>query len=120
MTDARAALESCPALALRQAARRATRALDAALKDSGLTLAQAGLLARVATAPDDTIGALAAGLDLDPSTLSRTLRGLEKAGLVEIALVETDLRRRAVWLTEAGARRLAAALPAWRAAQARV
>jgi DNA-binding MarR family transcriptional regulator len=57
-------------------------------------------------------------MDLDPSTLSRNLRALETAGLVEIAIVETDLRRRAVWLTEAGARRLEAALPFWRRAHA--
>ena len=31
-------------------------------------------------------------------------------------MVETDLRRRAVWLTETGARRLEAAIPVWRAA----
>ena len=46
------------------------------------------------------------------------VRCLERAGLVEIAIVEKDLRRRAVWLTERGARQLAAALPAWRRAQA--
>ena len=34
----------------------------------------------------------------------RTLRTLEAAGVVEIATVESDLRRRAVWLTETGAR----------------
>ena len=48
------------------------------------------------------------------------LRTLEGAGLIEIALVESDLRRRAVWLTEAGARRLEAAIPVWRRAQARL
>lgn len=41
-------------------------------------------------------------------------------GLVEIAMVKGDLRRRAVWLTEAGARRLEAAIPLWRKAQARL
>jgi len=46
------------------------------------------------------------------------LRSLEQEGLVEIAMVETDLRRRAVWLTENGARRLEAALPVWRRAHA--
>jgi DNA-binding MarR family transcriptional regulator len=39
---------------------------------------------------------------------------------VEVAVVEKDLRRRAVWLTEAGARRLETAIPAWRAAEARL
>jgi DNA-binding MarR family transcriptional regulator len=55
---------------------------------------------------------------LDQTTLSRNLRALEKAGLVEIAIVERDLRRRSVWLTETGARRLEAALPIWRRAHA--
>jgi MarR family len=49
---------------------------------------------------DDTIGALAERVGLDQSTLSRNLRGLEQDGLVEIAIVENELRRRAVWLTE--------------------
>jgi hypothetical protein len=47
--------------------------------------------------------------------------GTAQLGLMaQIAVVEADLRRRAVWLTEAGARRLEAALPAWRAALARL
>jgi DNA-binding MarR family transcriptional regulator len=36
---------------------------------------------------------------------------LEGEELIEIAIVETDLRRRAVWLTEQGARRLASGNP---------
>jgi DNA-binding MarR family transcriptional regulator len=35
-------------------------------------------------------------------------------------MVGDDLRRRMVWLTEAGARRLEAAIPLWRAAQAKL
>ena len=35
-------------------------------------------------------------------------------------MVESDLRRRAVWLTETGARRLEAAIPLWRKAQAKL
>jgi DNA-binding MarR family transcriptional regulator len=69
---------------------------------------------------DDTLGALAQRTGLEQSTLSRNLRTLEGAGLVEIAIVETDLRRRAVWLTETGARRLEAAIPLWRKAHAKL
>jgi DNA-binding MarR family transcriptional regulator len=45
---------------------------------------------------------------------------LESEGLIEIAVVEADLRRRLVWLTETGARRLEAAIPVWRKAHARL
>ncbi|MEM7225248.1 MAG: MarR family winged helix-turn-helix transcriptional regulator [Pseudomonadota bacterium] len=86
------------------------------LAETGLSFAQFALMTHVAAAEDDTIGALAERMDLDQSTLSRNLRALERAGLVEITVVERDLRRRAVWLTERGARQLEAALPVWQAA----
>jgi DNA-binding MarR family transcriptional regulator len=69
-----------------------------------------------AAAQDDTLGALAVRTGLDQSTLSRNLRSLERDGLVEIAAAGKDLRRRAVWLTEKGARDLETALPIWRQA----
>jgi DNA-binding MarR family transcriptional regulator len=87
---------------------------------AGLSVAQLSLMARIAAAEDDTLGALAHRTGLDQSTLSRNLRTLEGLGLVEIAMAETDLHRRIVWLTETGARRLEAAIPVWRRAQARL
>lgn len=118
VTDAREAVGACAGINLRLAARLVTRFLEARMEAADLTIAQFGLLAHIASAGDDTIGALAARSGLDQTTLSRNLRGLERAGLVEITLVEADLRRRAVWLTETGARRLDAALPVWRRAHA--
>lgn len=82
-----------------------------------LSIAQFGLMAHIAAARDDTIGALAERSGLEQSTLSRNLHSLERAGLIEVTIVENDLRRRAVWLTEKGARRLEAAIPVWRRAQ---
>ena len=84
------------------------------MQGSGLSLTQFGLMAQIAAAPDDTLGALAERTGLDQSTLSRNLRGLEAAGLVEIAIAGEDQRRRAVWLTEKGARSLEKAIPVWR------
>lgn len=117
-TDAGAALRACAGANARVAARRISRFLDRELAPTGLTVAQLGLLAQVAVAADDTLGAVARRAGLDPSTLSRNLRTLEAEGLVEITMTQADLRRRAVWLTEHGARRLEAALPLWRAANA--
>ena len=119
-SDARALVEACAGWNSRLAARRITQFLDRELAGCGLGVAQLGLMAGIAAISDDTLGALAERTGLEQSTLSRNLRTLERAGLVEIAIVETDLRRRAVWLTEAGARRLEAAIPAWREAHARL
>jgi len=118
VSDAAQMVATCPAIALRGAARRIGGFMDRALAPAGLSLAQAALMAHVAAASDDTIGALVRCTGLDQSTLSRNLRALERAGLVEIAMVEADLRRRAVWLTETGARRLERAMPLWRQASA--
>jgi DNA-binding MarR family transcriptional regulator len=116
--DARAALASCAGLNSRLAARRITQFLENRMTSTGLSIAQFGLMAHVAAALDDTLGALAARTRLDQSTLSRNLHGLERGGLVEIAIIHTDLRRRSVWLTEVGARRLELALPIWQQAHA--
>ena len=118
VVDAREAINACAGMNARLVARRITRFLETHMQAAELSVAQFGLMTHIAAARDDTIGALAERMDLDQSTLSRNLRSLERAGLVEIAIVEKDLRRRAVWLTERGARRLEAAIPVWQAAHA--
>src|SRR5271157_4233404 len=119
-TDAARLIEVCAGANSRLAARRITQFFDRELAGIGLTLAQLGLIAQIAAASDDTLGALARRMGLEQSTLSRNLRTLEGEELVEIAGVEGDLRRRAVWLTDAGARRLEAAIPVWRKTQAKL
>jgi DNA-binding MarR family transcriptional regulator len=116
VADARFVVGSCAGMNARLAARLITRFLEAGMQGTDLSLAQFGLMVHIAAAGDDTIGSLAERAGLDQSTLSRNLRGLEQSGLIEIAIVEQDLRRRAVWLTEKGARRLEAAIPIWRRA----
>jgi DNA-binding MarR family transcriptional regulator len=118
--DARTLVENCPGALSRMAARRITQFLDRELAATGVSSSQLALLAQIAAAEDDTLGALAERSGLEQSTLSRNLRTLENAGLIEIAAVESDLRRRAAWLTETGARRLEAAIPVWRKAQAKL
>ncbi len=116
VADARLVIRTCAGLNIRLAARLITQFLEVRMQAANLSLAQFGLMSHIAAAGDDTIGSLAERAGLDQSTLSRNLRSLEQAGLVEIAIVEQDLRRRAVWLTEKGARRLEAAIPIWRRA----
>jgi DNA-binding MarR family transcriptional regulator len=118
--DAGALVEVCAGWNSRLAARRITQFLDREIAGLGLTVAQLGLMAQIAVTSDDTLGALAERTGLDQSTLSRNLRTLEGDGLIEIAVAETDLRRRTVWLTETGARRLEAAIPVWRRAHAKL
>jgi DNA-binding MarR family transcriptional regulator len=115
-TDARAAVDACAGWNARLAARRITGFLNRRMQDSGLSLAQFGLMAQIAAARDDALSELAERTGLDQSTLSRNLQVLEAAGLIEIAAGEKDARRRAVWLTEKGARSLEAGLVDWKRA----
>lgn len=119
-SDARVLVEDCAGWNSRLAARRITQFLDGELAGTGLSAAQLGLMAQIAILTDDTLGALARRSGLEQSTLSRNLRTLEADGLIEIAMVDSDQRRRVVWLTEAGARRLEAAIPLWRKAHAKL
>lgn len=114
--DAARALAGDAGWHARLAARQVSAALDRGLVDAGLSSAQFGLLCLVASAPDDTLGGLAQRAGLDQSTMSRNIDQLARAGWVEVAAVAQDRRRRVVWLTEQGARRLQAALPLWRGA----
>jgi DNA-binding MarR family transcriptional regulator len=118
VADAREVVETCAAINVRLAARRISGFLEERMRQTGLNIAQFGLMTHIAAAHDDTIGALAERCGLDQSTLSRNLRLLEREGLVEIVTAEKDLRRRAVWLTEKGASGFEAAMPVWRRAHA--
>src|SRR5215467_10390037 len=90
--DALQAIEACAGWNTRLAARRITQFLEKRMTGSGLTIAQFGLMAQIATATDDTLGVLAERLGFDPSSLSRNLHALEREGLAEIAIVERDQR----------------------------
>ena len=115
-SDALQAIEACAGWNSRLASRRITQFLEKRMIGSGLTIAQFGLMAQIAAASEDTLGSLAERLGFDQSSLSRNLHALERDGLVEIAVVERDQRKRAVWVTEKGGRRLEAAMPVWRSA----
>lgn len=109
----------CHCQTLRQAARRVSTLYDAVLAAHGLRISQYAVLARLGRDGPRPIGALAKALAMDRTTLGRALRPLERDGLVQLTRDHADQRQRRLVLTEAGRQRLAAARPAWQAAQAR-
>ena len=80
VADARAAVDACAGWNARLAARRITGLLNRRMQGSGLSLAQFGLMAQIASAHVDTLGALAQRTGLDQSTLSRNLQVLDTPG----------------------------------------
>ena len=122
-TDVREVAQ-CSCLRLRRITRRVTQLYDRYLEPAGLTVNQFGLLARLygASLRSETlaISALAERVGMDPTTLNRSLKPLESAGLVANGSDPADQRVRAVLITARGRARLSAALPAWRKAQAHI
>lgn len=112
--------DHCLCLAAQRAARALARRFDEALKPVGLTSGQFSLLMSLNRPEPPTIGAVAALLVMDRTTLTANLKPLERQGLLTVAVDPADRRGRRLTLTEAGRATLAAAVPIWTKVHAEV
>jgi len=106
--------DHCLCLAAQRAARALARRFDEALRPAGLTSGQFSMLMSLNGPQPPSIGAVAALLAMDRTTLTANLKPLERRGLVETAVDPEDRRGRRLILTRAGHRTLQAALPIWK------
>ncbi len=106
--------------AVRRTARTITQLYDRHLRGTGLRVNQFTLLVVLALAGEAVpMGRLATLLGVERTTLTRNLQPLEAQRYVTSGSAE-DRRQRRVAITERGRAAAAAALPAWRKAQAAV
>lgn len=108
--------QGCTHLKLRQAGRCLTHHYDAYTAAAGLKTTQYSLLSAIMRREPIQPSALAAGLNLDASTLTRNLRPLIAQGWVEL-LAGPDARSRRVVTTAKGRAVRLEAQHHWRAAQ---
>jgi DNA-binding MarR family transcriptional regulator len=87
---------------LRTLERQVELALVTQTECCGVTPAQCHLLLAAEEAGEASVGDLAAVLELDPSTLSRTVDGLVRAGVLERREDPENRRRQLVQLTASG------------------
>jgi DNA-binding MarR family transcriptional regulator len=106
----------CTNLKLRQLMRRVAQHYDVEMAQVGLKTTQYSLLSYVLKLGPVRPGDLAAGLKVDASTLTRNLKPLVAAGLLEM-LPGADGRSRLVGITDAGRDKRAEAQRRWRVAQ---
>jgi len=106
----------CACASLRRAARAVSQLYEAELRPTGLRATQFTLLQVLAGRGELTQGELGELLAIDSTTLSRTLRPLERAGWIRVR-AGSDRRERHWTITAAGKRRLAEVRPAWEAVQ---
>jgi len=108
--------DACACQKVREASRKITRLYDEALRPAGIKVTQFTMLVVVALMEKATLTEMAEQLGMDRTTLTRNLKPLERAGLVEVS-DEGYRRARQVNLTDQGAAALERALPLWRQAQ---
>jgi DNA-binding MarR family transcriptional regulator len=106
--------DTCLCLHLRRAARAVARRFDTALRPLELTNGQFSLLMSLNRPDPASIGSVSALLAMDRTTLTANLKPLERRGLVEVMVDDTDQRTRRIALTPAGRALLVAACPVWR------
>lgn len=107
----------CYCIRLGRAANAVTAHYNRALAPTGLTLRQFFLLRSLERLGSGSVMDLAVRMELDRTTLSRTLRPLTERGLIRDCL-EPGHRSRRLELTEQGHHLLSRGAPLWEAAQA--
>ena len=108
----------CASLNFRRTSRIVTRLYDTVMQESGVRSTQFAILVGIAKLQPVAMGTLANVLMLDSSTLTRSLRLLQKERMIEISK-RSQMRRRFLKLTLSGQKALQRSLPLWRAAHQR-
>jgi DNA-binding MarR family transcriptional regulator len=105
----------CPALRVRQASRVLARLYDDELAPFGLHSSQLPVLAAAALFGDSgtPMSKLAQAVLMDRTTLTRSVRPLERAGLLRVARSPEDARTKIVVITRSGERMIESIFPVW-------
>ena len=112
----RIGLDNCNCVAIRKAARRVTQAYDAALADAGIRVTQFMILMALEGDDGVSVNNLAETMAMDRTTMGKNLRPLERDGLVDVKVSESDRRSRDIVLTRKGRALLERTYPLWRRA----
>lgn len=113
-----AGTSGCAAYQFRRTSRAVAKLYDAAIAPSGLRSTQFAILTAIAKLQPVSMSRVAEILVIDATTMTRSLKLLQKDGLIEIA-PRGERRQRLLTLTSKAAKALALAVPLWRQAQAR-
>jgi DNA-binding MarR family transcriptional regulator len=106
--------DHCLCLHVQRAARAVARRFDEAFKPFGLTNGQFSLLVALNRPDAPRLGDVARLLAMDRTTLTASIKPLERRGLVRTVTDTRDRRSRHLALTDDGRVLLIRALPVWR------
>ena len=106
----------CIASSVRQLNRVVTALYDDVLRSVGLTMNQLNVLVFIFSHGSPTAGALVRYLQMDASTVSRTIERMRNDGLLVVREGQ-DARTRELRLSDKGEDMIVKAMPSWRKAQ---
>jgi DNA-binding MarR family transcriptional regulator len=112
--------DACLCLHAQRTARALARRFDEAFRPLRITSGQFSLLMSLNRPTAASIGAVAAVLAMDRTTLTANLKPLERRRLLTVGIDPTDRRSRALALTPAGRKLLRAAVPIWKRTHAEI
>ncbi len=114
------AVRGCTCAKLRRLTRRVTAVYDRVMVPQGMTVTQYALLSQLRRLDGQSLSQVAEQLDMDRSSLTRTLKPLVDAGWVQLRALPHDARARGVHLLPAGLAARDRMQPYWQAAQQQV
>jgi DNA-binding MarR family transcriptional regulator len=109
----------CPAFQARVTARALTRYYNACFRHLGITAEQFSLLVGIGGSHEPTLAELAARTGVDATTLSRSVKSLERRDLVRNLGGRGRAGKRLV-LTDTGRQLMDVSMPAWERARVRL
>ena len=108
--------DQCYCLASRRGARYLTRLYERHLAPSGMTSSQFSILSFLDHTPDMTVADLAHAMEMERTTLVRTLKPMKDLGWIEEGAEKVG-RAVILGITRAGLEKLRQSRPLWQAAQ---
>jgi DNA-binding MarR family transcriptional regulator len=108
--------DQCYCLASRRSARYLTRLYERHLAPSGMTSSQFSILSFLDHTPDMTVADLAHAMEMERTTLVRTLKPMKDLGWIEEGAQKVG-RAVILGITRAGLEKLRQSRPLWQAAQ---
>jgi DNA-binding MarR family transcriptional regulator len=103
----------CASFNFRRTARAVTKLYDTAFQGCGIRSTQFTILVGIAKTQPTSLTALSEVLVIDRTTLTRSLRLLQKQGLIDVS-ARAAMRQRFVSLTSKGEQTLRKSVPGWR------
>lgn len=111
---------NCACASLRRTTRAITQYYDQVFRPVGMRSTQLSVLSVLSHRGKLTFGELGEHFLMDQTTVTRNINIMKKLGLITVTAGEHDARKKYIAISEAGAQKLAEAIPLWKQAHSKI